>query len=90
MKKHLKINVNGKVKKVGFRFCTMQAAYKHGIFGFVRNKSNGSVYIEAEGEEEALEHFLEWCKTGPIGANVSSVETEEGEVQNFTSFEIKH
>ncbi len=38
---------------------TMQAAYKHGVTGYVRNKSNGSIYIEVEGEDENLQSFLD-------------------------------
>jgi acylphosphatase len=35
------------------------------ITGFVKNLKNGSVYIEAEGEEESLKAMVEWCHKGP-------------------------
>ncbi len=88
MKKHYKITVRGKVQGVGFRFSCMEVAYKFDIKGFVRNRSDHSVYIEAEGEEKNLDAFREWCAKGPVWARVRQVEEEEGELQNFESFEI--
>jgi len=90
MKKHFKIRVRGKVQGVGFRFSCMEVAYKHDIKGFVRNRSDRSVYIEAEGEEDNLAAFREWCAKGPVWARVNEIEEEEGDLQNFTSFEIAH
>lgn len=87
--KHLNIVVSGKVQRVGFRFRTMEAAYKFGVFGVVMNQDENAVYIEAEGEEDALERFLEWCHTGPLGARIEQVEVTEGPLKNFTSFEIR-
>ncbi len=89
MKKHLNLIISGKVQHIGFRFMAMQAAYKYGVFGYARNKRNGNVYIEAEGEEENMENFVEWCKVGPIGAAIKELEIEEAEMKDFTSFDIK-
>lgn len=67
----------------------MQVAYQRGIRGYIQNKRDGSLYIEAEGEEEQLNGFLEWCKKGPLGAKVENVTIKEGEIRNYTSFDIK-
>jgi acylphosphatase len=90
MKKHLNLTISGKLKHIGFRFMAMQAAYKYGVMGFARKKSNGSVYIEVEGEEENLANFLAWCKTGPVGAEIAEIETVEADLKDFTSFDIKN
>jgi acylphosphatase len=37
------------------------------------NDPDGTVYIEAEGEETALKEFLAWCRKGPITAKVTKV-----------------
>jgi acylphosphatase len=66
----------------------MEAAYRFGVCGFVKNKSDGSVYVEAEGQEENLMRFIKWCHKGPMWARVSKVEEESGETKNYTSFEI--
>lgn len=59
--KHFKLNVSGTVQGVFFRASTKDAADRLGIKGFVRNEPDGSVYIEAEGEEEKLNQFMECC-----------------------------
>jgi acylphosphatase len=87
--KHFKLNVSGKVQGVFFRASTKDAADRLGIKGFVRNEPDGSVYIEAEGEEEKLNQFMEWCRVGPPRARVEKFEIIEGEAQGFTSFQVK-
>ena len=87
--KHLNITISGRVQGVGFRFSAMEVAYRYGINGFVLNRPNGVVYIEAEGEEQALEQFLSWCRKGPIGAHVSEVTAVDGKVVGFAGFDIR-
>ena len=60
MKKAAIITVSGRVQNVGFRFNTLKAAKKNDIYGIVKNLHDGSVYIEAEGEEENLDQFILW------------------------------
>jgi acylphosphatase len=85
---HVNITVTGKVQRIGFRFSSMQEAIKIGVCGFVMNIDHDKVYLEAEGEEEKVNKFVEWCKSGPSWAIVSDISVEPGEVKNFTSFEI--
>ena len=59
-----------------------------GLFGFVRNEPDGSVYIEAEGEEKQLSELLAWCRKGPWFSKVEQVEVEEGQVKDYNTFEI--
>lgn len=89
MKKHLRIIVRGKVQGVYFRASTKSVADILGIKGFVRNDKDGSVYIEAEGDELGLQQFMEWCHEGPEGAIVESVESTEGIMHAYTDFLIK-
>ena len=86
--KHYNISISGRVQRVGFRFSAMQAAYRHGVSGFVRNMKDDSVYIEAEGEEDAINLFLQWCRKGPPGARVDTAKISEGEMKNFKKFDI--
>ena len=87
--KHLDIIVRGRVQRVGFRFFTREVADRYGVTGFVTNRDDGSVWIEAEGGDEAMERFLEWCHTGPLGAYVEEVISFESETKGYTSFEIR-
>jgi len=88
--KHLNILVSGKVQGVFFRASTKEQADQLGVKGFVRNEPNGDVYIEAEGEEDKLKLFSDWCKHGPNRALVDSVKVEESDFKNFVSFEVRH
>lgn len=90
MIKHIKIKVYGKVQGVFFRVSAKKEAQEFEVVGFAENLPDGSVYIEAEGKEEALRNFLEWCKVGPTEARVLEVNHEfSDKLQNFKTFTIK-
>jgi len=86
MKRHYNITVTGKVQGVFFRASTEKTAKLLGITGFVKNEENGNVYCEAEGEEELLIKFVQWCHHGPERAEVKRVSVTDGEMKNFTEF----
>lgn len=89
MKKHVHIRVTGRVQGVNFRATARAKAEELSIRGFARNEPDGSVVIEAEGEEDVLEQFLAWCRQGPRLASVERVDIEQGEIQHFHSFEVQ-
>jgi len=84
-----KIHVTGRVQGVGFRWSAANEARIKGIKGIVKNLSDGSVYIEAEGDREQLNNYLEWCKKGPGFCNVESVNVESFPPVNYTDFHIE-
>ncbi|MBM3404354.1 MAG: acylphosphatase [Bacteroidetes bacterium] len=72
----------------GFRFAVMQKAYQLEICGCVSRK--GSLgKIEAEGNLENMEIFEKWCKNGPVGCKILTYSSEEGDIKNFTTFDMK-
>jgi acylphosphatase len=83
-----KIHVRGYVQGVGFRWSAVREAKYRGIAGFVKNLSDGSVYIEAEGSGKQLRAFVEWCKKGP--GYVESVTADPYPPVNFKDFWIEH
>lgn len=85
--KHLNIKVSGFVQGVFFRATAEKEAAKLEIKGFVRNEPNGSVYIEAEGEDSKLNEFVKWCRDGSEEAKVENIEISEGPLKNFSSFQ---
>jgi acylphosphatase len=89
MKKALQIRVKGRVQGVGFRYFTRTKAIEIGVNGFVKNLPDASVYIEAEGEEYALEMFSMWCRRGPSWAKVTHFETNPQPITGFDTFEIR-
>jgi acylphosphatase len=89
MKKHFTIKISGLVQGVFFRASTKENADRLGINGFVRNEPDTSVYIEAEGEEEALNEFIKWCHHGPPRADVERCDALEGSIKNLNRFVIE-
>jgi len=87
--KNLNILVTGRVQGVFFRASTADVARSLHLTGWVMNKPDGSVYIEAEGDERALEQFVSWCKQGPPAARVEKCGVSEGQIKGYTSFEIQ-
>lgn len=84
-----RINVKGKVQGVFYRSSTQAKARELKLSGWVRNEEDGSVTIEAEGEEQKLEKLIEWCKKGPGAAVVNEVEYEEIEPEGVNGFEVR-
>jgi len=68
--------VRGRVQGVSFRFFVQQNASKIGVNGWVRNRLEGSVELEAEGEKYKLEQLLAVIKQGPRNSRVDEVEVE--------------
>jgi acylphosphatase len=83
------ITVYGKVQGVFFRKFTQQVALSLELSGFVRNNSNGSVYIEAKGADEKIEKLIEWCRKGPVASKVEKIESSEIEPGFYRGFEIR-
>lgn len=84
-----KIVCQGKVQGVFFRASAMEYAIELGIKGFVRNESNGDVYLEAIGTESQIDQLILWCHQGPDLARVEKVvveylEPSEIVAQNFS------
>jgi acylphosphatase len=86
---HRNIRVSGRVQGVGFRYNAREAAFHYGINGYIRNQSNGDVYIEAEGIRENVDQFIAWCRQGPPRARVDAVDVTEGEVRGFREFLVR-
>ena len=86
--KHLDIIVSGKVQGVFFRASSKAVADQLGIKGFARNCEDGTVSIEAEGDDFSFELFLEFCHKGSDRAIVEKVVVAEGEMKNYRNFEI--
>ena len=68
------IKVYGRVQGVGYRYFVEKHAVQLNISGWVRNCSDASVEIMAEGSPENLEVFMDWCKKGPLLGSISRIE----------------
>ncbi|PRY14795.1 acylphosphatase [Pontibacter ummariensis] len=86
--KHIAIRVYGKVQGVFFRASTQEQAQELGLNGFVQNEPDGTVYLEAEGDTDALKQLEQWVHQGPKRARVEKVEVRElDELEGFEGFE---
>ncbi len=88
MKKAVSLTITGKVQNVGFRHHTVKQAEKHHIKGYVKNMPDGSVHVDAEGEEENLDHFILWCHEGPTWARVDHVHVQDTQPQGYEKFDV--
>jgi acylphosphatase len=85
-----KILITGRVQGVGFRWNVSTEARNRGINDFIKNLSNGTVYLEAEGYKEQLDDFVEWCRNGPGLSIVESLKTDIFPPVGYKDFRIEH
>ena len=74
--KAFKATVSGKVQGVWFRDSTRQEAIKLKVTGWVKNIPDGTVYLEAEGEENNLKSLERWLHTGSPHSRVDRVDLQ--------------
>lgn len=80
--------VHGRVQAVGFRFGARVEAQRLGVSGWVRNRSDGAVEAEVEGEAAAVERMLAWLDEGPPGADVTALTTTDVEPTGESGFRV--
>jgi len=91
MNKQLILKIYGRVQMVLYRDSTQRKAKGLGLVGWVRNESDNSVKVVAEGKEENLEKLIKWCYNGPMLAKVDNIDIEWREATGqFKKFEIKY
>ncbi|MCK5879770.1 MAG: acylphosphatase [Holophagae bacterium] len=86
--KRVHLIVHGRVQGVGFRYFAATVAVRHKIMGFVRNCGNGTVEVDAEGSEEALQSFLAEIRRGPSYGHMEQIEETLLPPKGYISFDI--
>jgi acylphosphatase len=86
---HIDLRISGQVQGVWYRKSAVQEAFRLGVTGFAMNLPDGTVRIEAEGPREALDRFVQWCRSGPPRAVVERVEVTDGPLVGHTGFETR-
>lgn len=86
--KYLKIKIKGRVQGVEFRASTKAVADQLKIRGTIHNEKDGTITVEAEGDNQMMEQFIEWCQEGPEYAIVESIEVEEAADKSYRNFEV--
>jgi acylphosphatase len=75
--RRVKAIVTGHVQGVSYRASTAAEARRLGIVGWVKNRPDGCVELEAQGSPEQVATLVQWCEYGPPGATVGRVTVEE-------------
>ena len=81
------IRVHGRVQGVFFRDSCRQEASRLGVAGWVTNEPDGTVAGFLEGEAEAVEALLDWCRSGPRQAKVEKVDVTDAEPRGLSGFD---
>lgn len=80
--------VAGHVQGVWYRESCRREAERLGVAGWVRNRADGGVEIEAEGSRPAVEALLAWARRGPARAHVTSLTVEDAVARGDSGFRV--
>jgi acylphosphatase len=84
----LHVTVYGFVQGVFFRDTVRRRAESANVAGWVRNNRDGTVEAVFEGEEDAVERLVAFCRDGPRGARVDRVDVTVEELEGVTGFYV--
>ena len=91
MMKRVHAFYSGRVQGVGFRITAEETAHGLGIVGWVKNLRDGRVELIAEGDQAALEQFLDTIRSGPMKNFITQVEISwSNATETFDEFEIRY
>jgi acylphosphatase len=90
MSKAVTVRVTGRVQGVAFRWYAVQEAERLGVRGWVRNEPDESVAAHLEGDKEAVEAMVAWCRRGPSSAVVRDVAVTDALPTGAVSFGIRY
>ena len=79
MSKSVRLVIHGRVQGVFYRVWTREQALRHGLEGWVRNLSDGSVEALLCGRIESVEAMIADCREGPPAARVTGIDIAPAE-----------
>jgi acylphosphatase len=84
-----RVVVRGRVQGVFFRDTARRRADAAGVAGWVSNRPDGAVEAVFEGDPEAVDQLVEFCRRGPSRADVDSVDVVEEEPEGLSGFVVR-
>jgi acylphosphatase len=84
-----RVVVSGRVQGVFFRDSCRDRAEAAGVSGWVRNVDDGTVEACFEGDSEAVDELVAWCRSGPESAHVDEVGVNEEEPRGESGFKVR-
>jgi acylphosphatase len=83
-----RVVVHGFVQGVGFRYTARLEAARLGVAGWIRNRADGTVEAEIEGDEASVTAMLDWFAAGPRGAIVERTEVSDLDPSGEREFRV--
>ena len=84
-----RVTVSGRVQGVFFRDSTRREAESAGVAGWVANRPDGTVEAVFEGDSDAVERMVRFCREGPGHSDVASVDVAEEDPEGISGFEVR-
>lgn len=83
--------VTGRVQGVGYRYAAVRVGSELGLTGWVRNDTDGSVEVWAQGDADGVDRFVRFLRVGPMGARVDQVSTSPGVANpSVVGFDVRY
>ncbi|SES08494.1 acylphosphatase [Salisediminibacterium halotolerans] len=83
--------IDGRVQGVGFRFQAQMTAAENDVTGWVQNKSDSTVELEAQGEQTNVDAFFSKLQSLPYPVKIKKIDKTEKEiVPGEAKFKIEH
>jgi acylphosphatase len=80
--------IYGFVQGIGFRFAVQRTASSRAVSGWVRNRPDGAVEAVFEGDPEDVDALVDFCRSGPRGADVERVAVEAELPEGLAGFRV--
>lgn len=84
-----RVVVHGHVQGVFFRDSARREAEARGVVGWISNRPDGAVEAVFEGDPGDVAALVEFCRRGPRGADVDSVDERTEDAEGLTGFRIR-
>ncbi|QMS84655.1 acylphosphatase [Candidatus Xianfuyuplasma coldseepsis] len=81
--------LKGRVQGVGMRYSVSRIAKQMGLFGYVKNKADGSVECLIQGDEQSLKQFIMNLKTRTPGYIEQLQEEDVTYSKEYNNFQIR-
>jgi acylphosphatase len=85
----VRLTITGRVQGVGYRMWAERTAVALGLRGWVRNRMDGGVELQATGGDEAVAKLIEACRQGPRAAVVTEVAVADVEDDGSIGFSAR-
>jgi acylphosphatase len=84
-----RVLVRGNVQGVFFRDSARRKAEARGVAGWITNRRDGAVEAVFEGDPDAVASLVEFCRNGPRGADVQSIDETSEEPEGLSGFQVR-